>query len=273
MSIEHTPTHLESPTSQENETLDFRQSIPIQHRGSSAELLKIIWANADHITRKVGDTNQDVQDELKRRLEICKKIEDEDDKYSVGTSQGKNEQVSHDVSKYLDSIKKISSEIYFKNRNHLSDEMFMVSKGVIEHKDGTSSVFKKVPGDIGESFDAHGIDKGNQLDNLLALLDKGIDSSRTFFTAPFELPDEKIAAMGAAIGTGGGTAYKGGLAVLVSGAGKSLSHDGIKHVFINDIYGEILEPLQKAYPKYSFHLLSEQSDVLEKDFASTVNTK
>jgi hypothetical protein len=198
--------------------------------------------------------------EIKNDLNPAKKVltdQERDAKYLIPLA---NEKVptlaSNEVSSYIESIRKISSDVYFKNRNHLSDEMFMVSKGAIEHEDGTSSVFKKVPGDIGELFDAHGIDKGDQLSSLLALLDSGIDSSRTFFTAPFELPDEKKAAMGAAIGTGGGTAYKGGLAVLLSGAKESLSKDGIKHVFINDVYGKIVEPLQKAYPKYSFHLLS-----------------
>lgn len=72
--------------------------------------------------------------------------------------------------------------------------------------------------------------------------------------------------LGPALGTSGGTAYKGGIAVVTSGPNMELKRDGIKHVFINDIYKQLIEPLTKLYPQYSFHLLSEQKTVLENDY-------
>lgn len=171
--------------------------------------------------------------------------------------------------KLLDEVKIAARDIYFTRRNRLSDDMFMAAQGIVEREDGTEITFEKVSGKIGKIFDAHGIDKGKQLENLLHLLSNGIDTDRTFFTAPFEIPDENRPGVAAALGTSGGTAYKGGIAVLTSGPHQTLIEDGIKHVFINDVYGALVSPLATLYPQYQFHLLSEQKEVLERDFQSS----
>lgn len=166
----------------------------------------------------------------------------------------------------LKEIKDIQRDIYFSKRHQLGDEMFMVSHGVLENEDGTESRYEKLDGEIGQAFDAHGIDKGNQLENLLNILSGGIDKNKNFYTAPFEVSDENRAGLAAALGTSGGTAYKAGLAVLTSGPHQTLLENGIKHVFINDVYGKLVPPLAKLYPNYAFHLLSEQKKVLEEDY-------
>ena len=60
-------------------------------------------------------------------------------------------------------------------------------------------------GDIGNSFDAHGIAKGmmgTQVDALLNLLGNGIDQNKDFYTAPFTLKEEdRTAGAGVGIGT------------------------------------------------------------------------
>ena len=72
--------------------------------------------------------------------------------------------------------------------------------------------------------------------------------------------------MGPALGTGGGTAYKDGLAVVTSGYNEELIKSGIKYVFINDVYKKLVEPLSKKFPQYNFHLLSEQKQVMEDEY-------
>lgn len=113
-------------------------------------------------------------------------------------------------------------------------------------------------------FDAHGISKGNQLEQLLKLLETGIDPSKPFYTAPFEVTAEMRSA-GSVFGTSGGTAYKDGIAVVTSGFKQSIKKDGIKHVFLNDVYADMKKPLQELFPQYQVHLLSEQNAVLEKE--------
>lgn len=148
-------------------------------------------------------------------------------------------------------------------------DAFNVSNGILEHPDGVGfDVFERVDGDIGSKFDAHGISKltlDKQLDALINLLDNGVDSSRTFYTAPFEISDEAKQAIGPASGTAGGTAYKDGLAVVVGGYGERIAEGGIRLVFINDAYKSLLKPLQKSYPDMRFYLLSEQKMVLESE--------
>ena len=155
---------------------------------------------------------------------------------------------------------------YWKRRSSLSDDLFTVGKAhAKEDAEGNIISWEPVSGEIGQHFDAHGIAKLDQLSTLMTLLDTGIDSSRAFYTAPFELPTEDKAGMGAGIGTGDGTAYKTGIAVLTSGYNEKLVTDGIKHVFVNDVYEEMLTPLRALYPQYNFHLLSEQKSVLESE--------
>ncbi len=154
---------------------------------------------------------------------------------------------------------------YYARKGHLSDDLFAVSQGADPDSEEAVRLYESVSGEIGEHFDAHGIDKGEQLNNLLALLSSGIDSSRDFYTAPFELTNEKRQAMAAAMGTSGGTAYKGGLAVVTGGYGESLREKGIKHVFINDVYKELIPFLAQRFPNVQVHALSEQKNVLEEE--------
>lgn len=126
-------------------------------------------------------------------------------------------------------------------------------------------IYEKVDPEIAMDFDAHGIAKDKQLENLLALLERGVDKSRPFYTAPFSLPKELRAGMGAALGTAGGTAYKDGVAVVTGGYKESIASGGIKHVFLNDLYSKMLDPLKRLYPEYQFNLLSEQKRVMEEE--------
>lgn len=162
----------------------------------------------------------------------------------------------------LGEIRAVNKKIYFSHRQTLSDDLFAVSKGIDPE---TGQAFKMVDGDIGKYFDAHGLSKSDQLNALLSLLDNGVDPNRTFYTAPFELSKEDRVALGAALGTAGGTAYKDGIAVVTSGYKQEMAKDGIKHVFVNDVYKDLKLPLTKLYPQYKIHLLSEQTAVMEAE--------
>lgn len=164
-----------------------------------------------------------------------------------------------------EAIRGVYNKEYYARKGHLSDDLFAVSQGANPDSEEAVRLYESVSGEIGEHFDAHGIDKGGQINSLLALLSSGIDSSRDFYTAPFELTNEKRQAMAAAMGTSGGTAYKGGLAVVTGGYGESLREKGIKHVFVNDVYKEMIPFLAKRFPEIQVHALSEQKSVLEEE--------
>ena len=171
-----------------------------------------------------------------------------------------------------EQVKLQHDRTYWERRGSLSDDLFIAGKGkYFEDKQGNSYQWESVSGEIGQHFDAHGISKTEQLSSLLNLLEKGIDKSKDFYTAPFEIPEEYKAGVGAAVGTGDGTAYKDGIAVLVSAPDKRLKENGIKYVFLNDVYQNIREPLAKAFPQYEVYLLSEQKSVLESDFKEYLN--
>ena len=160
-------------------------------------------------------------------------------------------------------LKRLKEEVYWKRRRSLGDDLFIVGKGGNPDAESVERLYEPVDGAVGMKFDAHGIDKGNQFENLIALLKGGIDSERSFYTAPFEIRDEDRAALAAAMGTAGGTAYKGGIGVVTAGYGERLQDAGIKHVFINDVYKDIIPTLQKRFPHVQVHALSEQKAVLE----------
>lgn len=162
----------------------------------------------------------------------------------------------------IDKIKEIYTRIYLKYRNNLSDEAFITSKWLYPFRDDNLT-FELISWEIWQCYDAHGIDKWNQLFNLINLLSNWIDKSRSFFTAPFELTKELKKVMWPALWTSGWTAYKTWIAVLVSSYEKKLLKDGINYIFINDVYWDLLEQLILTFPEYDFHLLSEQKEVLE----------
>lgn len=170
-----------------------------------------------------------------------------------------NETESHE--QLYKTIRDIFNEIHFKDRINFYDNLFLYSHGV--RPDGMA--YDTVSPEIGQYFDAHGIARTDQLEMLLTLLEKGIDNSRTFYTAPFEVPNEVRAGLGSVLGTSGGTALKDGIAIVVSGFKKQLALDGIQIVFINDYVGRLIEPLKKLFPQYQFYLLSEQKRVLEAE--------
>lgn len=173
-------------------------------------------------------------------------------------------------SQKIDKIKEAMLLLYINKKNQLSDEAFGVGHWMLSVDDvGNITTYERIDGNIGIHYDAHGIAKTNQLENLLNILTNWIDNSRTFYSAPFEIPKELKQVMWPAMWTSW-TAYKDGIAVLVSWYKKSLKHDGIKYIFLNDTYKSLLEPLKNAFPEKKFYLLSEQKEVLEKDFHESI---
>ena len=89
--------------------------------------------------------------------------------------------------------------------------------------------------------DSHGLAKGNEIENLLNLLINGIDRTRRFDSAPLGRGTvEDGQGGGAALGTAGGTSYRGGLFIVAAQQSESfgegynlLTETGIKTVLIN----------------------------------------
>lgn len=197
----------------------------------------------------------------KRRTELLaeRKMKETDESVEEGPLSHENE------TQIEQEIQDVYRDIYYKRRGSLSDDLFAVSKGADPDSEEDVRMYEQVDGEIGMKFDAHGIDKGNQLENLVTLLQDGIDPSRDFYTAPFEIPDDVRALMASAVGTSGGTAYKSGLAVVTGGYGEKIQESGIKHVFINDVFKETIPLLAKRFPQVQVHALSEQKAVLEAE--------
>ena len=120
-----------------------------------------------------------------------------------------------------------------------------------------------VSGEIGECFEAHGISNGSvwkQYQLLINLLEKGIDPTRSFYTAPFSLQPQNIL-LDLAYGGCQNGCVKNGIAVLVSAPFKKLT-EGIQTVFINDYMSFLIKPLSKKYHSVAFYRLSENIEVL-----------
>lgn len=135
------------------------------------------------------------------------------------------------------------------------------------YNNGDSTHYDSVDAAIGAKFDSHGLSKGTpaaqalQLDKLLG---SGVDKNRAFYTAPFEVDKSIKTAMGAAMGTAGGTAYKHGVAVITGGYGIPIKDGGIVNVFINDAMVNLKAAVEAKYGnRYNVHFLSEQKAVLE----------
>ena len=151
------------------------KDIPPQYRGMSSEALQEIWANPENIPILVNESLDDRRAEIDRRQAVVDKLRDLEKRFDV-TANPKPEEAA-----LVDRMKQISSSIYFSRRGHLNDDMFLASKGFVENEDGTGYSYEKVDGNVGRIFDAHGIDKGDQLESLVQLLSKGVDANRTFF--------------------------------------------------------------------------------------------
>ena len=120
---------------------------------------------------------------------------------------------------------------------------------------------------IGQQFDAHGISKGTvteQLKQLIAILDNGIDTSRDFYTAPLEVDPDDKSGWGAGLGTAGGTAYKDSSFVLIGAPGEKITDSGIKNVVVNDLYYGSIDKLSSAYPDIRFIRADQVDSVLKE---------
>lgn len=126
--------------------------------------------------------------------------------------------------------------------------------------------------------DSHGLAKGNEIENLLNLLINGIDKTRRFDSAPLgQGSAEDAQGGGAALGTAGGTSYRGGLFIIAAQQSASfgegynlLTETGIKTVLINtgdpdtpeclEIATKLKDKLSEMFPTIDFVLFTEAAD-------------
>lgn len=131
----------------------------------------------------------------------------------------------------------------------------------------TDLTIQAIDWQIGQRFDSHGIAKGyisEQFDQLLNLLNNGIDPDKLFHTAPLEVnPDDK-ASLGPGFGTAGGTSSKGGSFVLLGKPDKTIEENGFYGVIVNDVYYEAIERLSEAFPNIVFIKADQINDRLKE---------
>lgn len=126
--------------------------------------------------------------------------------------------------------------------------------------------------------DSHGLAKGNEIENLLNLLVNGIDRTRRLDSAPLGRGSaEDAQGGGAALGTAGGTSYRGGLFIIAAQQSESfgdgynlLTETGIKTVLINtgdpdtpeclEIATKLKDKLSEMFPTIDFVLFTEAAD-------------
>lgn len=126
--------------------------------------------------------------------------------------------------------------------------------------------------------DSHGLAKGNEVENLLNLLINGIDKNRRFDSAPLgQGSAEDAQGGGAALGTAGGTSYRGGLFIVAAQQSESfgegynlLTETGIKTVLINtgdpdtpqclEVATKLKDQLSEMFPNIDFVLFTEAAD-------------
>ncbi len=217
--------------------------IPTRYQGLPSDIVEKLWVDPIYI-----DNKKNVEASNMRELALKEMRRGEEN------TRRNTEKV------IFKEIYDIYNEVCSERKATLYDDLFLVGHGT--YPDNTDKRFNLISGKIGQHFDAHGIAKTYQLTHLISLLTTGIDKSKPFHTAPFEVLDEER-------GTGftpNSTAYKDGLAIITSGYNQSLFVSGIKHVFINDVFGRLVKPLTKVFSQYNFHLLSEQKKILTDEY-------
>lgn len=202
---------------------------------------------ANKILKNLADKEPKIQ---KKFLEKIAKAKDEKELSKISNSINLS---TKKVAKGLSSKDKqsMANDAYFNNNRDIYDANFF---------EGNTNMQL---GSKGEAFDAHGIAKGNaleQLETLDTLLKKGINPNKTFYTAPLDVATEKRAALGAALGTSGGTAYRHGSFILTAGKNKTIQEDGIKHVIVNKAFYNSIEKLKSAYPDVNFVKMCDAKD-------------
>lgn len=126
-----------------------------------------------------------------------------------------------------------------------------------------------------DKIQAHGIAKGNigeQFKDLLNILTNGIDSrgGGQLYTAPLVIPNDMKAGAGAALGTGGGTAYRdGGFIILAKkGINEIKSIDDIGGVLVNqgvaDSLPELVNKLKETFQDLSIDSYSNSPNVISE---------
>lgn len=223
-----------SSFSNENEEENI---IPPQYKDLPSDVVEELWQNPIFMdsekNKKEAEKRKNAIERLKaeeNKKEELKKIEDIRAKIdSIGGKLSEKD------------IMDIKNEAYAKYKN--------------DPDINVDIMLANIEWEIGQRFDAHGIAKGGittQFDDLIRILKEGIDSDRSFYTAPLEVDPEKKAALGAGLGTGGGAAYKDGSFILLSEPDSSILKGGVKYVIINAVYYHAIDKLAQAFPNTEF---------------------
>ncbi len=111
---------------------------------------------------------------------------------------------------------------------------------------GLRWALKNVDPEAGKRFQGHGIAKGDAVTTLNALLTKGVERGRTFYTTEFRINKEA----GGAIGADHPFTNRG--IIVLGESGKKVDENGIHYVVLGEEYNTVVNLLRKKYPHIEF---------------------
>lgn len=126
-----------------------------------------------------------------------------------------------------------------------------------------STMAKSLPDEINKKFQVHGLMSGKQDENLLDLLDNGIDNSRGFNSGPPKGGQSGVDSSRTA------APY-----IIISDAGKSIPETGVKNVVAVGPAEKNIPKLKEKYPGINFMTVDESKDFMNghtKPAAVTAN--
>lgn len=124
---------------------------------------------------------------------------------------------------------------------------------------------EEIPVDVGRRFDAHGVAKsgeGDQLRALDSLLTNGPDPDRTLYTTALRLSREDEAAIAGAVGAVG--PYTEGGFIAIGKPDVSIADGGIAAVAVNEHFYGAISTLQERFPNVQFIRADEMPQKLSE---------
>lgn len=126
---------------------------------------------------------------------------------------------------------------------------------------------------IGSRFDAHGIDRGSELQSLINLLTKGVDLKRSFHTMPLTYGVDSIAIGAAAPKSEGGiivvgpvnTASKRETSEKLMIVDHNAKKTNIQYVILDRVYYQLIPLLSKTFPQVKFIPANQMESVLQNE--------
>lgn len=249
--------NFETPTPNKPPKEEAENQIPPQYKGLPSEVVEKLWQ------KKIYTDPKKTEAEARRRENALQQIRDQEKANKIREELGIPTQEINSE-KTLDSLQEEAKPLTTKEVEEIKRNAYAKVK---QGEGNFDLMINTVDWEVGQRFDAHGLAKESvpaQLRQLLDLIEKGIDPDKPFHTAPLEINPNKKAAMGAGLGTAGGTAYKDGSFIILGEIDRKIQQSGIKYIAVNDAYYDSIPRLQEAYPQVQFIRADKLNETLKE---------